>query len=66
MKSNQKLSILFWLFEAKATKDGKAPIYVRLPSSDSKMKLLWKNEASKRLVFQNQKSDCTRNGRQIN
>ena len=30
MKSNQKLSILFWLFKAKATKDGKAPIYVRI------------------------------------
>jgi hypothetical protein len=30
MKSNQKLSILFWLFKAKATKDGKAPIYVRV------------------------------------
>jgi len=30
MKSNQKFSILFWLFKAKATKDGKAPIYVRV------------------------------------
>ncbi|WP_439585169.1 site-specific integrase [Dyadobacter bucti] len=30
MKSNQKLSILFWLFKAKMTKDGKAPIYVRV------------------------------------
>ncbi|WP_374759746.1 Arm DNA-binding domain-containing protein [Dyadobacter chenwenxiniae] len=29
-ESNQKLSILFWLFKAKATKDGKAPIYVRI------------------------------------
>jgi site-specific recombinase XerD len=31
MKSNQKLSLLFWLFKAKATKkDGKAPLYVRI------------------------------------
>ncbi|MBB6130578.1 site-specific integrase [Mucilaginibacter lappiensis] len=31
MKSNQKLSLLFWLFKAKATKkDGKAPLYVRM------------------------------------
>ncbi|WP_229206178.1 Arm DNA-binding domain-containing protein [Dyadobacter fermentans] len=30
MKSNQKLSILFWLFKAKAIKDGKAPIYIRI------------------------------------
>jgi site-specific recombinase XerD len=30
MKSNQKLSILLWLFKAKATKDGKAPIYARI------------------------------------
>lgn len=30
MKNNQKLSLLFWLFKAKATKkDGKAPLYVR-------------------------------------
>ncbi|WP_347068762.1 tyrosine-type recombinase/integrase [Flavobacterium sp. WV_118_3] len=31
MKNNQKLSILFWLFKAKATKkDGKAPLYARV------------------------------------
>jgi site-specific recombinase XerD len=30
MKSNQKLSILLWVFKAKATKDGRAPIYVRI------------------------------------
>lgn len=30
MKSNQKLSILFWLFKAKASRDGKAPIYARI------------------------------------
>jgi site-specific recombinase XerD len=30
MKSNQKLSILVWLFKAKATKDGRAPIYARI------------------------------------
>ena len=31
MKSNQKLSLMFWLFKAKATKkDGKAPLYVRI------------------------------------
>lgn len=30
MKSNQKLSILFWLFKAKATKDGRAPLYARV------------------------------------
>lgn len=30
MKSNQKLSILFWLKKSKATKDGKAPIYARI------------------------------------
>ena len=29
-ESNQKLSILFWLFKAKASKDGKAPIYARI------------------------------------
>ena len=30
MKSNQKLSILFWLFKAKTSKDGRAPIYARI------------------------------------
>ena len=30
MKSNQKLSILFWLFKAKTLKDGRAPIYARI------------------------------------
>jgi len=30
MKNNQKLSILVWLFKAKATKDGRAPIYARV------------------------------------
>lgn len=31
MKNNQKLSTLFWLFKAKATKkDGKAPLYARV------------------------------------
>lgn len=30
MKSNQKLSIMFWLFKAKATKDGRAPLYARV------------------------------------
>lgn len=30
MKSNQKLSILFWLAKAKAGNDGRAPIYVRV------------------------------------
>lgn len=30
MRSNQKLSLLFWLFKAKATKDGKAPLYCRI------------------------------------
>lgn len=30
MNSNQKLSLLFWLFKAKATKDGRAPLYVRV------------------------------------
>lgn len=30
MKSNQKLSILLWVFKAKATKDGRAPIYARI------------------------------------
>ncbi|MGJ1269437.1 phage integrase SAM-like domain-containing protein [Sphingobacterium spiritivorum] len=30
MKSNQNLSILFWLFRAKATNDGKAPLYARV------------------------------------
>ncbi|WP_410220804.1 site-specific integrase [Pedobacter sp.] len=31
MKNNQKLSILFWLFRAKAAKkDGKAPLYARV------------------------------------
>lgn len=30
MKSNQKLSIMFWLFKAKATKDGRAQIYARV------------------------------------
>lgn len=30
MKSNQKLSILFWLFKAKAFRHGKAPIYARI------------------------------------
>ncbi|RKE52467.1 site-specific integrase [Sphingobacterium detergens] len=30
MKNNQNLSILFWLFRAKATKDGKAPLYARI------------------------------------
>lgn len=29
MKSNQKLSLLVWLFKAKTTKDGKAPLYIR-------------------------------------
>jgi hypothetical protein len=30
MKSNQKLTLLFWLRKGKATKDGKAPLYVRV------------------------------------
>ncbi|MBI2270805.1 MAG: site-specific integrase, partial [Bacteroidetes bacterium] len=30
MKLNQNLSILFWLFKAKQSADGKMPIYVRL------------------------------------
>lgn len=30
MKSNQKLSLLFWLFRAKATKDGRAPLYCKI------------------------------------
>lgn len=30
MKSNQKLAIMFWLRKSKATKDGMAPIYVRI------------------------------------
>lgn len=30
MKNNQKLSILVWLFKAKATKDSHAPIYARV------------------------------------
>ncbi|MBB6501082.1 Arm DNA-binding domain-containing protein [Pedobacter cryoconitis] len=30
MKKHCKLSILFWLWKAKAAKDGKAPIYARL------------------------------------
>eukprot|EP01132_Coremiostelium_polycephalum_P016775 gene16775-20143_t len=35
MKSNQKLSLLFWLRKGKATKDGNAPLYVRV-TIDSK------------------------------
>ncbi|SDE88756.1 Site-specific recombinase XerD [Mucilaginibacter pineti] len=30
MKSNQKLAIMFWLKKSKTTKDGMAPIYVRM------------------------------------
>ena len=30
MESNQKLSILFWLFKAKTSKDGKVPVYARI------------------------------------
>ncbi|UOE51383.1 site-specific integrase [Mucilaginibacter sp. SMC90] len=30
MKSNQKLAIMFWLKSSKATKDGMAPLYVRI------------------------------------
>ncbi len=36
MKDNQKLSILFWLFRAKAgKKDGKAPLYARITIDNS-------------------------------
>ena len=30
MKFKQNLSLLFWLYRGKASKDGKAPIYVRI------------------------------------
>jgi len=30
MKSNQKLSVMFWLKKSKATKDGQAPLYARV------------------------------------
>lgn len=30
MKINEELSVLFWLFKAKKTKDGMIPIYVRI------------------------------------
>ncbi len=33
MKSNQKLAIMFWLKNSKATKDGMAPLYARITIS---------------------------------
>ncbi len=30
MKNTQKLSVLFWLFRAKASKDGPIPVYYRI------------------------------------
>jgi len=30
MKINEELSVLFWIWRQKASKDGRAPIYVRI------------------------------------